>query len=1056
MVIIIFLFLISTFKLQNSPVEEKTDNQLFESETNLANTITSENILQSTTIDMNEVTFHTSGTDLAFEGLNVFIVERENKRDSSIKNASIYITDMQGKIINQMISPSQRWGMVSICNSTTFLIAPFDNYVYFWNIETNKTSKIFIGPYHHDVVYNHKTQSLMYLTNREKTIEGIEYYYDVIQEINLTGHLLWELDFMNSSIILPSYWNEIETINTKADITRANSLFWDFDEDTIFVNMRNINTFYKINHSNGDLIWGLGQYGNFSLYNEQGRPTPNLFYHAHAVEPINDNTFIIFDNGYLNDPVIIFGNNDSKPDVDPKIQFYSLTEGLSRIIEIAVNENSWIAYETWSWTGDRGYYSEFWGDADRLPNGNRLGVFGTSTHPDSEIGARLVEVNQEKDIVWELNIPHTDQFRHGIYRVERFRTEPIIEDIEYQWFAPTENVSVDWDTWYNYRTKSETQGAYDLFLNGTLIDSGIHCFQKYWRNSTFSVDLGILPKGDYNLTLVLQDEAGHKSMDTVYVEVSNFYLKHSGPLDIEHGKNNSILEWSGATISPLNYELSVNKSLLLSGVWNGDQIGVDLNSLAPGNSFIQMILFEQTQLVLNDSFWITIHNMEVPLIKASTSFLRVFWNTSISLSWQIFDYTPNIWSIYLNHTLIESKIWTTNNITIDWEAPVLDESAYNLTLVVQDSLGLISSSITWLIIDPPRPPVIVSIPEKRQIKWGTKNTKLKWEAHGATFWEIWRNNTLIYSELTSDTHIVLPISFSDPSFWFPALYNITLRISNDFGEKTIETIFVEIVIEFSDRYVNSILPSHSRYYSNADNIVGAQDGEYASIFSDYSNGFITSDMGIGEEIIDGENDDFIVYSRTGNYSVWANNDLQTTFQLVGVGSGNQSFNLGASNLLKVRYIRIEYREGTRVEIDAIEALHISSITIDKDPPQITGPDDYWIWENETSVQISWIASDITPFNYSVEINGILGDKGSWDGSEISYTHDIPGSGIYNFTLVLCDLFGNSAKDEVIVEVREINPEINVIGELVIGLVIVGLITPCLGVAIILTIKRRKM
>jgi hypothetical protein len=519
--------------------------------------------------------------------------------------------------------------------------------------------------------------------------------------------------------------------------------------------------------------------------------------------------------------------------------------------------------------------------------------------------------------------------------------------------------------------------------------------------------------------------------------------------------NNSILKWSGATISPLNYELSVNESQIISGVWNGDPLDVDFNSLAPGSSFIQMVLYEQTQLVYNDSLWITIHNKEAPLIKAHTSFQRIVWNTSISLIWQIFDYTPKTWSIYVNNTLIERKNWITENFTIEWKVPILDESTYNLTLLVQDNLGLLSSSTTWLIIDPPRPPVIVSIPEERQIKWGAKNHNLKWEVHGATSWKIWRNNTIINSDVTSNTRIVLQILFSDSTFWFPALYNITLMISNDFGEKAIETIFLEIVIEFSDKYVNSIIPSHSRYYSNADNIVGAQDGEYASIFSDYSNGFITSDMGTGEEIIDGENADFMVYSRIGNYSVWVNNDLQTTFQLVGVGSGNQSFDLGSSNIYKVRYIRIEYREGIKVEIDAIEALYHNNIIVDTDPPKITGPDDFWIWENETSVQISWKASDITPLNYSIEINGVTNDEGGWDGSEIFYTQNTPLIGTYNFTLILYDLFGNVAKDEVMVEIRSIDPEINFRGELVIGLIVVGFITLSLGVILTLIIRSKK-
>ena len=49
-----------------------------------------------------------------------------------------------------------------------------------------------------------------------------------------------------------------------ADLTHSNSLFFDAENDILYYNARNPNTFYKINHSSSEVIWGLGEHGNFS------------------------------------------------------------------------------------------------------------------------------------------------------------------------------------------------------------------------------------------------------------------------------------------------------------------------------------------------------------------------------------------------------------------------------------------------------------------------------------------------------------------------------------------------------------------------------------------------------------------------------------------------------------------------------------------------------------------------------------------------------------------------------------------------------------------------
>ena len=54
------------------------------------------------------------------------------------------------------------------------------------------------------------------------------------------------------------------------DLTHANTLDWDYNNSIIYLNVRNTNTFYAINQTTGNLMWACGEYGNFTLLNNNG------------------------------------------------------------------------------------------------------------------------------------------------------------------------------------------------------------------------------------------------------------------------------------------------------------------------------------------------------------------------------------------------------------------------------------------------------------------------------------------------------------------------------------------------------------------------------------------------------------------------------------------------------------------------------------------------------------------------------------------------------------------------------------------------------------------
>ncbi len=125
----------------------------------------------------------------------------------------------------------------------------------------------------------------------------------------------------------------------------------------------------------------------------------------------------------------------------------------------------------------------------------------------------------------------------------------------------------------------------------------------------------------------------------------------------------------------------------------------------------------------------------------------------------------------------------------------------------------------------------------------------------------------------------------------------------------------------NDSYANELINELSYYYISGSDALGAPDGVFSRIFSDYSSGLITLDMGNNEQILDGTGDDFNVIAGQGTYKVKVGNNLSQVFVDIGTAEGNQSFDLAFIGWEEARYIQIEYISGLYTEIDAIEAFY---------------------------------------------------------------------------------------------------------------------------------------
>ncbi len=162
------------------------------------------------------------------------------------------------------------------------------------------------------------------------------------------------------------------------DWTHSNSITFDEEDSAIYLNLRNLNQIAKISYPSGEILWILGDSGDFG---------EGLLHHAHDPEFLPNGNILLFDNG-IHSSIPVFG---------------------SRVIELAYEPHDGTAEVVWQYCEFPPVMDTVLGDADRLPNGNTLITSGTH--------GRLVEVTPAGRKVWELQL--SPGINNRIFKAER-------------------------------------------------------------------------------------------------------------------------------------------------------------------------------------------------------------------------------------------------------------------------------------------------------------------------------------------------------------------------------------------------------------------------------------------------------------------------------------------------------------------------------------------------------------------------------------------------------------------------------------------------------------
>ena len=227
---------------------------------------------------------------------------------------------------------------------------------------------------------------------------------------NVLGDVIVDLDTNLKPVWV---WNEFDHLDVNRqpymfpDWTHSNSIIYSKDDGNFMVSIRHQNWLVKVNYANGtgngDVIWRLGQGGDFALQN--GTDPTDWYYAQHAPSFFGTGTAGIFSLG-------IMDNGDDR-------QFPAgVTCGTSgnppclytTIPVMQINESSKTASLTFHQIVPANLYNSFGGNTEEMQNGNvEYDLCGETTGTNSDV----LEVTQTNNpqTVWQLHSAGTQFYR---------------------------------------------------------------------------------------------------------------------------------------------------------------------------------------------------------------------------------------------------------------------------------------------------------------------------------------------------------------------------------------------------------------------------------------------------------------------------------------------------------------------------------------------------------------------------------------------------------------------------------------------------------------------
>jgi hypothetical protein len=225
----------------------------------------------------------------------------------------------------------------------------------------------------HALIFGQNTRAVDTTSYVDGGVPDASEIENTITELDGDGGVVshWPL---GNQITLAETTPDINLSQSPIDAQHANSIGV-LADGNLLVSLRHTDTLYKLNRSDGNVLWRLGgKQSDFTFVNDP----LNGFSHQHYARELANGHILLFDDGNLHSPP------------------------LSRVTEYALDEAAHTATLVWDYRHP-GLVSTCCGSTARLDSGNTLTAWGTTGVID--------EADPSGTVVWQMTIPSAILYR---------------------------------------------------------------------------------------------------------------------------------------------------------------------------------------------------------------------------------------------------------------------------------------------------------------------------------------------------------------------------------------------------------------------------------------------------------------------------------------------------------------------------------------------------------------------------------------------------------------------------------------------------------------------
>ncbi|MGY5877260.1 MAG: hypothetical protein RTU30_16025, partial [Candidatus Thorarchaeota archaeon] len=537
---------------------------------------------------------------------------------------------------------------------------------------------------------------------------------------------------------------------------------------------------------------------------------------------------------------------------------------------------------------------------------------------------------------------------------------------------------------------------------------------------------------------------------------------------IAYGSVGNMISWHPLDLNPSSFIIYQDGTPIKSGSWNSssETIMVSIDGLSLNTNTFTINVTDGDANFASDSILVTVSDLSAPTVDGPDDFQYNEGENAGSISWDAWDADPDHYRIYRNGAIVRNNPWISTGQMLSTGASGLAIGVHNFTIWLLDDYGNTATDTVWVtVVDGTLP--LIDNPIDQEYNEGDVAGIIKWnltDLHPASYVVYWEglvldsgawittsqmveinilglsagvfNYTIVaYDEtghMSLDTVLVTVLDSAAPMIF---TFVDTTVLENAFGEQIVWTLTDYYPASY-EVFVEDVLTSSGAWNSSWETISVSLDGlalgDYNYTLRVYDEGANSATGIVIVTVYDGvapiidEPDDFSFgEGETGSSITWNPSDLHPSrYVIFGNGStiksglwnsSSESISVSLDGLpFGVNEIIIWVYDGD----DNFITDTVLVTVLDATAPTIDSPGDIEYTEGETGNTISWTPSDLHPATYDVYRDGELVSSAAWVSSPIEVSVDGLSAGDFNYTIVVIDVGGNSASDQVLVVVLE--------------------------------------